>query len=134
MRRRGIKRNGPETIGSACASDDDSVLLEDFDIILGKKDKAVVVTKLCKRHEGAGLQVVEDDSGLRGRAEKRGEREETFESRRHNSAASRENGRTSGSRSGMTEMDNIRAGNKSAGGTRIKNNMRVRGAVYRRER
>jgi hypothetical protein len=34
----------------------------------------------------------------------------------------------------MTKMLDVGAGDKSAGGTRIKNNMRVKGAVYRGER
>ena len=71
---------------------------------------------------------------MRVRAEKRGEREDTFEARKHNSAASRENGRTSGSRSRVTKMDDIRARNKSTGGTQIEKNMRERRVIYRRER
>ena len=55
MQCRGIERKGPETIGSAGASDDDSVVFDDFDIILGKKCNAVVVAKLGERHESAGL-------------------------------------------------------------------------------
>ena len=61
-------------------------------------------------------------------------KQRTLEGGRHNITASRENGMTSGSRSRMTKMLDVGAGDKSAGGTRIKNNMRVKGAVYRGER
>lgn len=46
MGERNIKRNRPESIRCASASDNDSVVLEDFDIIPSKNSKAVIVTEL----------------------------------------------------------------------------------------
>jgi hypothetical protein len=43
---RNSKRDGPETIRGASASDDDSVILHYFDIEFGKNSDAVVVTEL----------------------------------------------------------------------------------------
>ena len=41
---RDIKRNRPESIRGASASDNDSVVLEDLDIITSKDSNAVIVT------------------------------------------------------------------------------------------
>jgi hypothetical protein len=86
---------------------------------------------LSERHEGASLQIIENESRLRLSAEKGREREDTFEGGRHDITASREYGRTSRSRSRMAEMHGISTGDESASGTGIEDNMRRGRAVYK---
>jgi hypothetical protein len=133
MRRRG-ERNRPETVGGASASDNDSILFKNLDIELGEDGNAVIIAKLGEGDERSSTQIVKDEGGLRRRAEMRRERKETTKGGRHDVAASRENGRTVRNGNEMTEVDSIGRSNKSAGGTRIKKNVRRERARYRRER
>ena len=57
-----------------------------------------------------------------------------MEGGRHDSATGRENGRAIRKGKLMTEMDNVRTGNKSASGTGIKNDMGWGWASYGRGR
>lgn len=134
--RRSIERNRPKAIGRAAASNKDSVLFKDLDIVLSEDSNAIVVTKLRKRHEGAGLEIVKNKSRLCPRAKTRRKGKEAVEGGWHDSATSRENGRASRSRSQVAKMDYVGAGDKSTGGARIKDNMRGTSwwAIYRRER
>jgi hypothetical protein len=43
-----IKGDRPEAVGSTGAGDEDSVLLDDLDIVLGEKCNTVVITYLSK--------------------------------------------------------------------------------------
>lgn len=86
------------------------------------------------RHECTSLEVVKDKCRPRFGAEKSGQRKDTVEIGGHDITTSRENGGAGRSWSGIAEMDNIRAGDKSTGGARIKANMRGGWAIYGRER
>jgi hypothetical protein len=54
MRDRSGDGEMPQTISCAGASDDDFVLLKDFDIIFVEDSNAIVVTELGQRDQGAG--------------------------------------------------------------------------------
>jgi hypothetical protein len=62
------------------------------------------------------------------------EREDTAKGRRHDITTSREDARSIGDGKGMTKVLDISTSNKSTRGTRVKNNMRRRRAVYSRGR
>jgi hypothetical protein len=55
---RSSKREGPETIRGASASDDDSVTLHYFDLIFGKDSDAVVVTELREGDESTSTEII----------------------------------------------------------------------------
>ena len=64
MGRWGRYWNGPESIVHATACDDDMVILDDFDIVLGEECCAVVIAELSKRDKCASLQIVKNKSSL----------------------------------------------------------------------
>ena len=78
-----IKRNKPEAVGRAAASNKDSILFQNLYIVLRENSNAVVVTELSKRHEGAGLEVVKNKGRLGLRAKKQGKGKETVEGGGH---------------------------------------------------
>ncbi len=66
---RNSKRDGPETIRGASASDDDSGMLHYLDIEFGKNSDAVVVTELSEGDESTSTEIIENKSRLRLRAQ-----------------------------------------------------------------
>lgn len=116
---RDIEGNRPKTGRCSSTGNEDGVVLDDLDIILGEKCDAIIVAELGKRDKSTSLEVIENKSRLRFDAETRREGEDATESGRHDSTAGGKNLWAMRNWSWMSEIDGIRTGDKSAGGTGV---------------
>jgi hypothetical protein len=125
-----IKGNGPEPVGCTCASDENCVLFDDLDIVLGEECNTIVIAELSQGYKSTGLEIIEDKSRLCLGAETGGQWEDTTEGGGHDSTAGGKDLWTIRNRSGMEEMGGVGTGDESTSGTRIKNDLRWGWAIY----
>jgi hypothetical protein len=131
---RDVERNGPETGGCPSTGDEDGVVLDDLNIVLGEKRNAVVVTELSQRYKSTGLEVVENEGRLRLGAETRRQWEDATESGGHDSTAGGKDLWAIGNWGRLEKMNGVGASDEGTGGARIKNDLRWGWAIYERKR
>ena len=89
--------------------------------MFGKNRDTIVVTKLGERDEGAGAEIVKDESRLSPIAEEWGQREYTGVRGAHDGAIGRKNSGAIGDRKRTVKVHRVSTSDKRGGGARIEN-------------
>ena len=98
------------------ASDDDLIVFEDADIVLGEDGQAIIIAELGERDESASFEVVKFKSLLCNVTEMLGKREFAHDRGDHGIAASGEDSRTTIDGCPTFEVDGVLGHDEGAGG------------------